>query len=82
MEVTRQQSEESFRSLSSVGLSKTEIAKGKNGKDFMFFNKTSVLEIAENPKVLEMLVTLGIRFSQCEECHRNEMISPIPQIFP
>ena len=54
---------------------------GKNGKDFMVFNKSSVLEISENPKVIDTFVTLGIKFSQYEECRRDEMILSVPQSF-
>ena len=59
-----------------------ETVRGNNGKDFMVFNKTSVLVITENPKALYMLVNLGIRFSQCEECRSDEMISPVSQSLP
>ena len=46
---------------------------------FMVFNKASMLQIAENTKVLDAFVTLGMKFSQCEEFRRDEMISPVPQ---
>ena len=82
MKGTREQHEGSSRRLSSAGLCRMETIRGNNGKEFIVFNKASVLEISENPKVLDKFVTLGIKFSQHKECRRDEMISPIPQSLP
>ena len=66
MKGTRQKCEESFMIFSSAGLRRMETMIGKNGKEFMVFNKAHMLEISENPKILDAFVTLGINFSKYE----------------
>ena len=83
---TKDQHEESSKRLSSVGLGKTETARGKNGKDYLIFTKVPLLDIVGNPGALDVLVNLGIKFVQyVESCSDDndlpdsQSVSSVPQ---
>ena len=51
-------------------------------EDYLIFEKPTVLEIAEDPKVLDIFISLDVKYSQYEECRHDEMTAPVPQSMP